>query len=91
MFFKKVWFIIRAIAISSYHFVQFFEADPQHTLISSPVFVFNVAVRRCGRQQNKDQGRDSKDISKRNMEHGLREVGVVMMPGTAAGAGSHHP
>lgn len=25
------------------------------------------------------------------MEHGLREVAVVMMTGTAAGAGSHHP
>lgn len=25
------------------------------------------------------------------MEHGLREVDVVMMIGTAAGASSHHP
>lgn len=45
---------------------QLIDADHQHTPKGFTVLVFNVTVRRCDRQQHKDQGRNSKDISKRN-------------------------
>lgn len=57
----------------------------------SVTLFFNFTIGRCYWQQNKDQGRNSKDIPKRNMEHGLREAGVVMMIATAPGASSHRP